>query len=84
MCKSKCLDYSGKDDMHVAVAISFSATISSMLAGNFRGYKFSRKSSFLSRRDFRGFNLFAFSELLTTPLYRRRANRGREMTHGKG
>ena len=32
VCKSKCLDYSGKDDMHVAVAISFSATISSVLA----------------------------------------------------
>ena len=30
--ESRCLDYSGKDDMHVAVAISFSATISSMLA----------------------------------------------------
>ena len=28
MCKSKCLVYSGKDDVHVAVAIFFSASIS--------------------------------------------------------
>ena len=31
MCQSKHFEYSGKDDMHVAVAIFFSATIS-MLA----------------------------------------------------
>ena len=31
VCKSKCLEYSGKDDKHVAVAFFFSATIS-MLA----------------------------------------------------
>ena len=28
VCKSKCMEYSGKDDKHVAVAIFFSATIS--------------------------------------------------------
>ena len=50
-------------------------------SGKFRGSKFSH---FPSRRNFHSFNLRVQRELLTTPLYNRRVNRGRKMSCGKG
>ena len=61
--------------------IATDQSVSYRIAGNFRRSKISRKSRFPSRRNF---HFRVQRELLTTPLYRRRANRGRKMSRGKG
>ena len=56
------------------------------IAGNFRWSKFSRKSRFPPEKIFAVLilNFRVQRELLTTPLYCRRANEGRKMSWGKG